>query len=132
VSKESHGYESFLHCSTSILNPCAKANMFESQSQESSLSFKMKVFIGADFYALASDAMTCAINSKVKELESLPVEELQKFKAGLEPVSISVGEEHFEEALSKLVPSVSIDEIRRYKEVREKFQGPSKPNLPSV
>lgn len=66
--------------------------------------------------------MTCSINAKVKELESLPQEELHKLKAGVETVSIEVGEEHFEEALSKLVPSVSWDELQRYKEVRDKFQ----------
>lgn len=80
------------------------------------------IVLGADFYALASDAMTCAINAKVKELESLPSDELQKYKAGLETVTIEVGEEHFDEALAKLVPSVSLEELQRYKEVRDKFQ----------
>lgn len=78
--------------------------------------------IGADFYALASDAMMNAIADKISELEEKnDPASLASYLRGETPARISVSEEHFVRALSKLTPSVSEQDIRRYEELRVKY-----------
>ncbi|KAK8853094.1 hypothetical protein IAR55_003795 [Kwoniella newhampshirensis] len=102
-------------------------------------------YTGADLYALCADAMLGAmtrlashVGAKIQGLNQRAVEgqdEVQKTWVGeltpqwylskmakKEEVEVRVGKEDFEEALKKLVPSVSQDEMRHYERVQREFQ----------
>jgi len=99
---------------------------------------------GADFYALCSDAMLNAIRDQVNQLEELRKfvfikkiyiyksyralfadeknpEIIGEYKKGNKSAVVQVEEKHFIEALNNLTPSVSKDELERYKQLRDKF-----------
>ncbi|XP_068683624.1 peroxisomal ATPase PEX6-like [Montipora foliosa] len=70
---------------------------------------------GADFYALCSDAMLNSVKSKIDLLEQ------GKADPSLESDEILVTEEDFRKALDALVPSVSLQELKRYKDLQRQF-----------
>lgn len=70
---------------------------------------------GADFYALCSDAMLNSVKSKINLLEQ------GKADPSLESDEILVTEEDFRKALDALVPSVSLQELKRYKDLQRQF-----------
>ncbi|XP_064599683.1 peroxisomal ATPase PEX6-like [Liolophura sinensis] len=65
---------------------------------------------GADFYALCSDAMLNAVKRKIDELEAGKT---------VDQSSVAVRQGDFLTALSKLSPSVSEAELRRYDQLRK-------------
>ncbi|XP_052272085.1 peroxisome assembly factor 2-like isoform X1 [Dreissena polymorpha] len=68
---------------------------------------------GADFYALASDAMLNAIKRKIDLVDAGKTVEDK----------ITVGESDFQLALENLSPSVSEAELERYEHIREQLKG---------
>ncbi|KAJ8246463.1 hypothetical protein GJAV_G00268110 [Gymnothorax javanicus] len=67
---------------------------------------------GADLYALCSDAMTTAIKRKIRHIgEGLDTEES----------SLTLTAEDFAQALERLQPSVSEQDLARYKLIQQKF-----------
>lgn len=42
-----------------------------------------------------------------------------------EETSVSVRQDHFIDALSKVTPSISLEELRRYEQLRDKFSASS-------
>ncbi|KAL8590343.1 hypothetical protein ACOMHN_006459 [Nucella lapillus] len=67
---------------------------------------------GADFYALCADAMLNAVRKKIQLLES---------GQEVDQSSVMVGQGDFEQALQSLVPSVSMAELERYKDIHDKL-----------
>ncbi|XP_076463713.1 peroxisomal ATPase PEX6-like [Babylonia areolata] len=67
---------------------------------------------GADFYALCADAMLNAVRSKIALLEA---------GQDVDQTSVAVGHEDFSHALLSLVPSVSVAELDRYKDIHSKL-----------
>lgn len=67
---------------------------------------------GADLYSLCSDAMTAALKRRVRDLEE-----------GLEPASsaLLLTMEDLLQAAAQLQPSVSEQELLRYKRIQRKF-----------
>ncbi|KAF6115454.1 peroxisomal biogenesis factor 6 [Phyllostomus discolor] len=67
---------------------------------------------GADLYSLCSDAMTAALKRRVQDLEK-----------GLEPGSsvLLLTMEDLLQAATRLQPSVSEQELLRYKRIQRKF-----------
>ncbi|KAJ8100419.1 P-loop containing nucleoside triphosphate hydrolase protein [Lipomyces tetrasporus] len=91
-------------------------------------------YTGADFYALCSDAMLNAmtrlassIDERVKAHDP-PVSIRWWFdtQATKEDIEVIVRKEDFDKARKELVASVSEDELRHYKRVRENFEGGKK------
>nr|ODN94085.1 hypothetical protein L203_00260 [Cryptococcus depauperatus CBS 7841] len=101
-------------------------------------------YTGADLYALCADAMLNAmtrqahhVDNVISRLSSLaathpesktwPGELTSQYylakMAQEEETDVIVGKEDFVSALEKLVPSVSVDELRHYEKVRREFQG---------
>jgi peroxin-6 len=81
-------------------------------------------FTGADFYALCSDAILNAIKERIDLLEILRKQsnpELAKDIQILENEKLIVEKKHFFWALEKITPSVSAEELKRYKQVQELF-----------
>ena len=97
-------------------------------------------YTGADFYALCSDAMLRGmtrkagdVDRKIDELNRTPAP--HRFPHPLTPqyylssiatadeIVVRVGREDFEEALQRLVPSVSRGEMEHYGRVQEEFKG---------
>jgi len=79
-------------------------------------------FTGADFYALASDALMNAIREKATILEGEHGKEnvadiLQEMRP--EERAVQVSQCHFEEALSKLKPSLTAEQVEKYRSERE-------------
>ncbi|XP_052769801.1 peroxisomal ATPase PEX6-like [Mya arenaria] len=70
------------------------------------------ILTGADFYALASDAMLNALKRQIELIDKG------------EPTGdyVEVTEEDFEQALLSLSPSVSESELRRYHTIQEQFK----------
>jgi peroxin-6 len=71
---------------------------------------------GADFYALCSDALLSAISEKIELVET--------GKRKLEEVeneAVMVEMRHFQLALGRLKPSVSIEELKHYKQLQSQF-----------
>lgn len=66
---------------------------------------------GADFYALAADAYLQAIKSAIASGAS----------------EVTVGQAHFLAALAALQPSVSMEELRRYQQIRASFEASQEP-----
>eukprot|EP00743_Colponemidia_sp_Colp-15_P007737 GILK01008379.1.p1 GENE.GILK01008379.1~~GILK01008379.1.p1 ORF type:complete len:827 (-),score=160.51 GILK01008379.1:39-2462(-) len=91
-------------------------------------------FTGADFYALASDALLDAISNKINDLEreadrqnngnyySSPVT-ARDLMAALSPEeqNVQVSMDNFISARKKLVPSISQEELHRYKQLQAQF-----------
>jgi SpoVK/Ycf46/Vps4 family AAA+-type ATPase len=81
---------------------------------------------GADFYALCSDALMNAIREQVMKLEAEAKKQpdlLSELRRGKQSnVIIQVEERHFLEALKSLTPSVSNEELQRYKSLRDHFK----------
>lgn len=89
-----------------------KFNLGEDFQLESVIEKCPFTLTGADFYALSSDAMLNAVKRKIQELETdLTAEQ-----------SITVTEKDFFEALDKLTPSVSEEELYRYKSMQKQFE----------
>lgn len=97
-------------------------------------------YTGADLYALCSDAMLRAmtrkaeaVDERIKELsdtigphdwpEPLTPQYYLESMARPEEIEVKVGREDFEEALARLVPSVSQGEMAHYEGVHREFQG---------
>jgi len=79
-------------------------------------------FTGADFYALASDALMNSIRGRASELELIHgkakvAEVLQDLPA--EELKASVAMEHFQAALGTLKPSLTAAQVEKYKSERE-------------
>ncbi|ORY26690.1 P-loop containing nucleoside triphosphate hydrolase protein [Naematelia encephala] len=96
-------------------------------------------YTGADFYALCSDAMLRAmtrkaeaVNERIAQLNDTPPphpfphpltpQYYLATMASREEMEAKVAREDFEEALARLVPSVSRDEMRHYETVQQEFQ----------
>lgn len=77
---------------------------------------------GADLYALCSDAMSIAIKDQISSLHSLSQEKLDQYKRDDMTLNVTVEHEHFIAALQQLTPSVSMEELERYKEMASRFQ----------
>ena len=77
---------------------------------------------GADLYALCSDALLIAIRSQVSSLQHLGKDKLEQFKKDDVEFPVVVEQAHFWDALDHLTPSVSFEELHRYKEMALKFQ----------
>ena len=79
-------------------------------------------FTGADFYALASDALMNAIREKASDLElEYGKEKVADVLQGmsLEERAVHVAGRHFEEALAKLKPSLTAEQVAKYQSERE-------------
>jgi peroxin-6 len=76
---------------------------------------------GADLYALCSDALLIAIRDQVVFYEKMDPVKLEQLKKQDITVEVLVEQKHFSEALSKLTPSVSFDELKRYEELATKY-----------
>lgn len=77
---------------------------------------------GADLYALCSDAMSIAIKSQIEALKSLSQEKLDQLKKDETTMNVTLEQSHFVTALQQLTPSVSMEELERYKEMANRFQ----------
>lgn len=88
---------------------------------------------GADFYALCSDALSQAYRDKVRELED-EVETFNSENFYQQPISLStymeqnqeklkvfVNSNHFNTALERFTPSVTPDELARYRQIKEQI-----------
>ncbi|VDI35901.1 peroxisomal ATPase PEX6-like [Mytilus galloprovincialis] len=75
-----------------------------------------KNLTGADFYALASDAMLNALKRKITMLEAGETTDQE---------NVIVSENDFLQSLSALTPSLSDDEMKHYEELRAYFSGNS-------
>ena len=85
---------------------------------------------GADFYALCSDAMLCSVSEAIQTLTEKNQNETETNSRNSQSQQISqsgqdfflvVEHRHFVEALSRLTPSVSMDEMRHYKQLQQTF-----------
>ena len=100
-------------------------------------------FTGADFSALTSETYMIAVKQRIEELE----QQIEAFKqeTGMpdsdellpetylklrypddkakqdEETQILVRQDHFIRALGKITPSISLEELRRYEELRDKY-----------
>ncbi|ODV84138.1 hypothetical protein CANARDRAFT_68230 [[Candida] arabinofermentans NRRL YB-2248] len=99
-------------------------------------------YTGADFYALCSDAMLCAMTRQASLVDSKLIEfNEQRQHEGKEPVSarwwfdniatnddvsVTVQNEDFLKAMEGMVASVSREEMEHYQRVRENFEGGKK------
>ncbi|PFX28237.1 peroxisome assembly factor 2-like [Stylophora pistillata] len=70
---------------------------------------------GADFYALCSDAILQSVRRKIEELE------LDAADPCVDDTDIQVTEADFRKALDSLAPSVSQQELKRYKDIQKQF-----------
>jgi SpoVK/Ycf46/Vps4 family AAA+-type ATPase len=77
---------------------------------------------GADLYALCSDAMATAIKSQIQAVQQLSQDKLDQLKRDETSLPVTVEQEHFVSALQRLNPSVSMEELERYKDMANKFQ----------
>jgi len=83
---------------------------------------------GADFYALCSDALLNAIKSKINTIETMLEETMKtdptitrnKIMENMD-LQVIVDENHFQSAVANLTPSVSLEEISRYKYMQSKI-----------
>jgi len=96
-------------------------------------------FTGADFYALCSDAMLYAVKRKIATVDQLVAErkKLDKIQGGdskdvnarlvldempPEQLQVQVRMEDFEEARSRLNPSLSHEELQHYVKLQKQFE----------
>ncbi|XP_005103774.1 peroxisome assembly factor 2 [Aplysia californica] len=68
---------------------------------------------GADLYALCADALLNAMRTKIERLEAGSKEDESR---------LVVSQEDFLAALKTLVPSVSLEELQKYEQIRHSFQ----------
>lgn len=88
-------------------------------------------FTGADFYGLTSQSVLRALKRRIQEIDSLYNESGKKegFNAFSENLLknnpnlafIEVSQEDFVEALQAVKPSVSLEELKNYQALKEKF-----------
>lgn len=78
-------------------------------------------FTGADIYALCADAWFHAAKRSVKTLEADP---LRNNEAGAEEVIVET--EDFMTVLGDISPSLSMEELQNYEQLRQKIEGPSR------
>lgn len=100
-------------------------------------------FTGADFSALTTEAYMISVKLRIsvvqKEIEQYKLDNNMEPKDELLPetyfklkhpddteavereLRIEVGEEHLEEALGQVVPSISLQELKKYEELRDKY-----------
>jgi SpoVK/Ycf46/Vps4 family AAA+-type ATPase len=76
---------------------------------------------GADLYALCSDALLIAIRDQVSVYEKMEPAKLEQLKKQDVAVDVVVEQKHFLEALKRLTPSVSFEELKRYQEMADKY-----------
>jgi len=76
---------------------------------------------GADFYALSADAYSIATQRLIEQIEALGPDEIGQFRLGLKTAKVTVSESDFLDALSRLVPSVSKEELKRYEKLKQKI-----------
>lgn len=75
---------------------------------------------GADFYALASDAMSNAFHERITASINGEINEEEQNQ------KLIVYQNHFIKAVNSLVPSVSLDELEYYHKVQKQFSGNNK------
>ncbi|KAN0032441.1 hypothetical protein ACTFIV_006337 [Dictyostelium citrinum] len=75
---------------------------------------------GADFYALASDAMSNAFHERITASINGEINEEEQDQ------KLIVHQNHFIKAVNSLVPSVSLDELEYYHKVQKQFSGNKK------
>lgn len=102
-----------------------------------------KNFTGADFSAMTSESYMLAVKEKIENLEyeieqykrdnginmedELLPETYLKLKYGDDKeradqeIDIVVRQKHFENGLGRVTPSISMEELERYEELRDKF-----------
>jgi peroxin-6 len=101
------------------------------------LSQSQKRLTGADFYALATDALLNAIKRQIERIHSacndhgisnpatylrkLESGKLQSNELGFDPLEVLVSSSDFVSALDRLTPSLSNEELAHYKLLQEKF-----------
>ncbi|KAM3389744.1 hypothetical protein ACQJBY_011726 [Aegilops geniculata] len=78
-------------------------------------------FTGADIYALCADAWFHAAKRSVKTLEADPS---RNNEAGAEEVIVET--EDFMTVLGDISPSLSMEELQNYEQLRQKIEGPSR------
>lgn len=78
-------------------------------------------FTGADFYALCSDALLCAMKEEIDRLESLPAHERELEMERSNAQAVVVEQRHFFEALKGITPSVSEADMERYRRVQAQY-----------
>lgn len=103
-------------------------------------------FTGADFSALTTEAYMTAVQRRIEELEveisdfkkeqNIPVEDellpetylkLKYPNDSIESKSlITITQDDFNTALQKVVPSISMEELTRYEQLREKYSSNQK------
>lgn len=97
-----------------------------------SLNEKIPVnFTGADFYGLTSQSVLRALKRRINEINNLYEETGKKegfnafseslLKTKPELAYVEVQQEDFEEALKNIKPSVSMEELKNYQSLKEKF-----------
>jgi SpoVK/Ycf46/Vps4 family AAA+-type ATPase len=86
--------------------------------------------LGADFYALAADAYSIATHRLIEEFEQIQKQQqqqqpkhdvLEEYKRGTKKTIVEVCEDDFIRALANLTPSVSPQELERFKKIQQKF-----------
>ncbi|CAD2215325.1 Holliday junction DNA helicase RuvB P-loop domain/AAA domain (Cdc48 subfamily)/ATPase family associated with various cellular activities (AAA), putative [Angomonas deanei] len=73
------------------------------------------LYTGADFFALCSDAMMFAVNDTLEKMKN------QTADAASPEVSIAVTMNHFIKARDQLKASVSVDDLKKYEAMKNKF-----------
>jgi hypothetical protein len=84
---------------------------------------------GADFYALCSDALLSAVAERIQQLEKQTIETKTIEVNGATATktdgdgfdNVVVEQRHFMDALSRLTPSVSLEEMKHYKKLQQSF-----------
>jgi len=76
---------------------------------------------GADFYALSADAYSIATQRLITEIETLGSDEIKQYRLELKTATVTLGTKDFLDALDRLVPSVSQEELMRYQKLKQKI-----------
>ncbi len=94
-----------------------------------------KTMSGADFYALASDSLLNALKRRIDEVDNIINSSNGKYSSArtylmnlpVEQLQITLKQEDFQSALSKLTPSLSVQELEHYKKLQRQFaaKGPN-------
>ncbi|PRP76677.1 hypothetical protein PROFUN_14946 [Planoprotostelium fungivorum] len=74
---------------------------------------------GADFYALASDALLTAMTEQIERFEEREKETGERARE--EEMRVTVEQHHFIQAIENLTPSVSPEELTRYKQLQSTY-----------
>lgn len=81
---------------------------------------------GADWYSLCADAFTCAaceiIEKREKGVKIGPDELLDESMCKKNDSPLIIHQRHFISAVAKLKPSVSKEELARFKEIQSSFK----------